>query len=168
MKPDRVVVFGVSAVGKSTVGAHLAKVLGVPFIDADDLHPSTSIAKMARGEPLHDADRMPWLHACGRALASAPQGGVLACSALARSYRRVLVDEAPGATFVHLAAEFDLIRLRAEQRTGHFMPPALLESQFATLEPLEPEENGLVADADNELPVILAEILDGLREARGE
>lgn len=154
--------FGVSAVGKSTVGAGLADRLNVRFLDADDFHTPTSIAKMSNRQPLDDADRLPWLVTCGRALANTPSGAVLACSALARRYRRILVEEAPGSIFVHLATDIDRISVRAAGRTGHFMPPALVQSQFAALEPLRADEDGFVVDADNEPAAIVDEILAAL------
>ena len=157
-RAPRVVIMGVSAVGKSTVGAALARELRVPFLDADDLHSKASVAKMGSGTALDDTDRGPWLHACGRALASQPGGAVIACSALARRYRDILVQECPDAFFVHLSASIDGVARRAESRTDHFMPPGLLHSQFATLEQLEPDENGVVVDAGQELSTTLSEI----------
>jgi gluconokinase len=156
----RIVIMGVSAVGKSTVGAALAHELGIPFLDADDLHSKASVTKMASGTALNDTDRAPWLQACGRALANQPGGAVIACSALARRYREVLVRECADAFFVHLSASIDGVARRAESRVDHFMPAELLRSQFATLEDLEPDENGVVVDAGASLPTVLSEILE--------
>lgn len=155
----RIVIMGVSAVGKSTVGSAVAAELGVPFLDGDDLHTPQSVAKMSRGQPLDDQDRAPWLRACGRALANAPGGGVLACSALTRRYRRILANEAPDAIYIHLAAHQDRVALRAQSRSEHFMDPTLLDSQYATLEPLEADEGGLVVDADQAVESIVGEVL---------
>lgn len=147
----RIVVMGVSAVGKSTVGAALAKRLGIPFLDADDLHDESAVASMAAGVPLTDVDRMPWLRRVGNALAEQHGGAVIACSALTRRYRDAIRGAAEGATFVHLDAPADVLAIRAGARQGHFMPASLLASQLDTLEPLEPDEKGFVVDAS--LPV---------------
>ena len=138
---------GVSGSGKSTVGAALAQALGVPFADADDLHPPENVAKMSAGQPLDDADRFPWLETIGRWLADHDSGGVMSCSALKRSYRDQLRGHAPDVLFLHLRASYDVIAKRQASRPGHFMPASLLRSQFETLEPLEPDERGSVIDA---------------------
>ncbi|WP_100812007.1 gluconokinase [Microbacterium sp. BR1] len=147
----RIVVMGVSAVGKSTVGAALAERLGIPFLDADDLHDAAAVASMSAGIALTDADRMPWLGRVGDALASQPGGAVIACSALARRYRDAIRAAAPDAVFVHLDAPADVLAIRAGAREGHFMPTSLLASQLATLEPLAATEAGFAVDAS--LPV---------------
>lgn len=161
----RVVVMGVSAVGKSTVGAALAARWDIPFIDGDDLHSAQSITKMSTGTPLNDHDRGPWLVACGRALADAPDGAVLACSALARRYRAVLLAECPDAEFVHLVADPVEIMSRARHRDAHFMPPVLLRSQLDALEPLDATEPGIEIDAGQELAVIVDRV-DGALSRR--
>ena len=156
--PDRpvVVVMGVSGSGKSTVGAALAERLGVPFADGDDLHPAENIAKMSAGRPLDDADRGPWLEAVGRWLAwHAGSGGVITCSALKRSYRDLLRRFAPDAELVHLHGRHDVIARRQADRPGHFMPPSLLASQFAALEPLDSVEAGVVLDVDGDVSSIV-------------
>jgi gluconokinase len=140
-----VVVMGVSGSGKSTVGAALAERLGLPFLDADSLHPASNVAKMARGEPLTDEDRWPWLAEVGAWLSSAR--GVAACSALRRSYRDVLRTRCPDLVVLHLDAPKELLEQRLAGRSGHFMPASLLDSQLATLEPLEPDERGLTLSA---------------------
>ncbi|WP_367948286.1 gluconokinase [Microbacterium hominis] len=142
----RVVVMGVSAVGKSSVALALAERLGVPMRDADDLHPSANVEKMRAGTPLTDADRGPWLDLVGAALAGAEGGVVMACSALRRRYRDRLRLRAPGVVFVHLTGSPELLAERAAGRADHFMPPALLASQLATLEPLEDDEPGIALD----------------------
>ncbi|MBN9175891.1 MAG: gluconokinase [Microbacterium sp.] len=137
----RVVVMGPSGSGKTAVGAALAVDLAVEFVDADDLHPAANITKMAAGQPLDDADRAPWLDAVGRVLAGLPGGGVVACSALKRRYRDRILAEAPGAVFVELTVDRAELTRRMSARE-HFMPPALLDSQIAALEPLEADEPG--------------------------
>ncbi|SDE01518.1 gluconokinase [Nocardioides lianchengensis] len=137
---------GVSGSGKSTVGAAIAQRLRVPFADADDLHPEANIAKMSRGEPLDDHDRYPWLETVGGWLAEHAEGGVMSCSALKRKYRDQLRHHAPGVEFVLLTGSREVIERRQAARPGHFMPASLLTSQLATLEPLEPDEGGVVLD----------------------
>ena len=153
--PVRVVVMGVSAVGKSTVGTLLAAHLGASFVDGDDLHPAANVAKMASGIPLTDEDRWPWLDAVAATLAAgAPM--VVASSALRRVYRDRILAGAPGTVFVHLAADPAILRARANARTDHFMPPALLDSQLATLEPLAPDEPGWTVDVSTATPASAA------------
>lgn len=155
------VVMGVSGSGKSTVGAALAQRLGVPFADADDFHPPANIAKMTSGEALDDDDRFPWLEAIGEWLAEHDAGGgVISCSALKRAYRTQLHGHASRARFVHLDGSREVIARRQASRPGHFMPPALLASQFATLEPLGPDEPGLVIDVDQSVDAIVQEYVD--------
>ena len=130
------VVCGVSGSGKTTVGQLVAARLSVPFADADDFHAPEAVVKMQRGEPLTDADRAPWLNQLAaqlRAWHEAGSGGVLACSALRRAYRTRLSDAAP-VRFVLLTATEATLRDRLRHREGHFFPPALLDSQLATLE----------------------------------
>lgn len=154
--PPVVVVMGVSGSGKSTVGAALAARLGVPFADGDDLHPAANIAKMSAGRPLDDADRRPWLEEVGRWLAGhRGSGGVVACSALKRSYRDLLRRFAPHAELVHLHGRHDVIARRQADRLDHFMPPSLLDSQFAALEPLDAVEAGVVLDVDGDVSSIV-------------
>ena len=155
-----VVVMGVSGSGKSTVGAALAQRLGVPFVDADDLHPPANIAKMSRGEALDDSDRQPWLETIGRWLADHPQGGVVSCSALKRVYRDLLRRYAPETDLLHLYGTREVIAARQASRPGHFMPASLLASQFATLEDLEPDERGVVIDVDQPVDRIVQEYVD--------
>ena len=147
MHARAVFVTGVSGSGKSTVGSLLAERLGWGFVDADDLHPKANVEKMAAGIPLTDDDRWPWLAAVGQAAdrtASGPAGGVVvACSALRKVYRDLLAEECPGAFFVQLAGDAELLTLRLQARADHFMPPALLGSQLSLLEPLAPTEQGV-------------------------
>jgi gluconokinase len=156
-----VVVMGVSGSGKSTVGIALAARLDVPFVDGDDLHPQANIDKMAAGHALDDDDRYPWLEAIGVWLADHEAGGgVVACSALRRKYRDQLRGHAREVGFLHLRGSNDVIAARQAARPGHFMPPSLLASQFATLEPLAPDERGLVIDVDQPVDVIVQEYVD--------
>ncbi|MGW5104990.1 gluconokinase [Streptomyces sp. NPDC004100] len=145
--PQVVVVMGVAGTGKTTIGPLLAARLGVPYAEGDDFHPQANIDKMSAGIPLEDADRWPWLDAIGTwAHSRAGLGGVVSSSALKRSYRDRLRAEAPGIVFVHLTGSRELIEGRMSQRQGHFMPTALLDSQFATLQPLEADEAGVAVD----------------------
>jgi gluconokinase len=138
---------GVSGSGKSTVGAALAQRLRVPFVDADALHPPANIAKMTAGEPLGDGDRYPWLERVGEWLAGHRAGGVVSCSALKRKYRDQLRAHCPGVEFLYLSGSPELIAARLAARSGHFMPAALLQSQFDALEPLGADEAGVTVDA---------------------
>lgn len=159
-------VMGVSAAGKSTVGIALATALGVSFEDADPLHSEANRAKMNAGTPLTDDDRWSWLDAVGGRFAAHEHDGlVLACSALRRVYRDRIRAVAPEVLFVHLHGSRELLGSRADARTGHFMPPALLDSQLATLEELEPDEAGIVVVVDKTPDEIVREILDRLGEA---
>ncbi len=158
--PPLVVVMGVSGSGKTTIGAALAQRLRVPFADADDFHPQANIDKMSAGTPLTDDDRGPWLATIATWLAQhAATGGVASCSALKRAYRDVLAAAAPQVFFVHLHGEPDVIAARVAGRPGHFMPTALVESQFATLEPLEPGERGAVLDVDQSVDDLVTQSL---------
>ncbi|MBD1594384.1 glycosyl hydrolase [Arthrobacter sp. S1_S22] len=159
----RVIVMGVSGCGKTTIGDLVARELGVPFLDGDSLHPVENVAKMAAGTPLTDEDRWPWLATVGTELANAGDGGlVLACSALRRSYRDAIREQAPDTVFLHLHGSKDVLRARTEGRSGHFMPPALLDSQLATLEPLDAGETGIVVDIAAPVQQVVREALDGL------
>lgn len=148
-----VIVSGVSGSGKSTVGSALARELGLPFLDGDALHPPANIAKMAAGHPLDDADREPWLAALAARIVAMAQarGGVIACSALKRSYRDVLRAASPGVCFVQLVLDRTAALDRVAHRLGHFMPATLVDSQLASLEPLQPDEPGLAVDAAHPL-----------------
>ena len=150
-----IVVMGVSGSGKSTVGAALAQRLRVPFADADDFHPAANIAKMSAGHALDDDDRYPWLERIGQWLADHADGGVMSCSALKRSYRDQLRRHAPQTQFLHLYGTPEVIGRRQASRPGHFMPASLLQSQFDTLEPLDPDEGGLVIDVDQDVDSIV-------------
>ncbi|MHB1171926.1 MAG: gluconokinase [Lacisediminihabitans sp.] len=144
-----ILVMGVSGSGKSTVGQLLADRLGVPFADADELHPAANVAKMAAGHPLTDEDRWPWLAKVGAALSAAERTGlVIACSALKRSYRDAILAEEPQTRFVYLEGSRELLQSRVSNRPGHFMPASLLDSQLAALEPLTADEPGITVSVD--------------------
>jgi gluconokinase len=159
----KVVVMGVSGAGKSTIGHLLAERAGVPFIDADDLHPDTNVAKMAAGRPLDDSDRKPWLELVGQYVSDADGGIVAACSSLKRSYRDLLRLHNPGLLFVHLTGVRALIKERQGDRKNHFMPPALMESQFASIEPLEDDERGFDVDVSASPDDVVTRIQQKLR-----
>jgi gluconokinase len=150
-----IVVMGVSGSGKSTVGAALAQRLRVPFADGDDLHPPANVAKMTAGQPLDDDDRYPWLEAIGQWLADHLDGGVISCSALKRKYRDQLRRHCADVEFFHLSGSPEVIGKRQASRPGHFMPASLLQSQFATLEPLAPDERGIAIDVDQNIDSIV-------------
>ncbi|WP_421990680.1 gluconokinase [Roseococcus sp.] len=158
-----ILVMGVSGCGKSTIGARIATALGLPFADADAFHPPANVAKMSAGIPLADADRWPWLDSLGAWLAAEGQGGVIACSALKRAYRDRLRGWVPDLQLVHLAGPPELIAARQGAREGHFMPPSLMASQFATLEPPGPDEAALILDIAMEAGAVAAEAARRLR-----
>ncbi|MER7110377.1 gluconokinase [Streptomyces sp. NPDC000229] len=146
-QPPVVVVMGVAGTGKTTIGPLVAERLGVPYAEGDDFHPEANIAKMSAGAPLDDDDRWPWLDAIGRwAHGRSDLGGVVSSSALKRAYRDRLRAAAPGVVFLHLTGDRTLIEERMAARKGHFMPTALLDSQFATLQPLGDDEAGVAVD----------------------
>ena len=166
-----IVVMGVAGCGKSTVGTALAERLGKPFLDADDFHPASNVAKMSQGIPLTDDDRWPWLDSLAKALHSEAERVGMAiggCSALRRAYRQRLIDTAgEPITFVFLKGSRDIIAERMAARSGHFMPTALLDSQFATLEPPEEDENALVCDIGASVSDLTQAVLDQLAPSTG-
>lgn len=159
----RFVVMGVSGSGKSHIGRDFAEVIGARFFDGDDLHPRANIAKMARGLPLDDADRAPWLERIGGTLRH--PGTVVACSALRRCYRDAINDAAGGpVTYLFLHGAPETLRARMTRRDGHFMPPALLDSQLSILEAPGPDEACVTADIEAAPRAIVTQFLAGLME----
>lgn len=169
--PSVLVVMGVSGSGKTTVAAMLARELGWTFEDGDWFHPPANVEKMAAGTPLTDKDRWPWLQAIAdwiEATRAAGHHGVLACSALRREYRAVLVGGHPDVVrIVFLDGDKALIGARMALRQGHFMPPDLLESQFKTLERPEPEENPITVPIDKHPREVVDAILKALERETG-
>ncbi|MCP2265856.1 gluconokinase [Promicromonospora thailandica] len=163
--PRHVVVMGVTATGKTTTGRALAEALGAEFVEGDAFHPQANIDKMSAGIPLDDDDRRPWLRALAGEIARLESEGrtsVTACSALRRTYRDWLREGDPGLYFVHLDATYEVLLDRMRRRT-HFMPPSLLQSQLDTLEPLEPDEAGVVVDDTQTVDAVLADALAAVR-----
>ncbi|SDS89778.1 gluconokinase [Microlunatus soli] len=150
------VVMGVAGSGKTTVAELLAEQLGWQEAEADDFHPEANVAKMHDGIPLTDEDRAPWLEILREWIDTQPGSVVLTCSALKRSYRDVLRSAKADVKFLHLDGDPELIRERMSGRRGHFMPLSLLDSQLATLEPLQPGEPGVVLDVDQAPEEIVA------------
>lgn len=149
MRRPLLVIGGVAGCGKTTLAAAVARALGVPFRDGDDLHPPANRAKMAAGQPLTDADRAPWLAACAAQLAAwGKGGGVISASALKRAYRDSLYAAHPGVRYVLIAITPELATARAATRAGHFWPASLTTSQFAILEPPTPDEAATTVSAE--------------------
>ncbi|WP_265521757.1 gluconokinase [Oerskovia flava] len=154
---------GVAGSGKTTVAALLAERTGRPYAEADEFHPQANIDKMSAGTPLTDQDRWPWLEQMRDWLteqADAGTSAVVTCSALRRSYRDLLREAHGRVRFVHLAGTVEMIAERMQRRTGHFMPPSLLPSQLATLEPLDDDEDGLTIDVRLTPEEIVRQVLD--------
>ncbi|MGH3630910.1 MAG: gluconokinase [Sciscionella sp.] len=145
-----IVVMGVSASGKSTVAELLAQRLDVESAEGDDLHPHSNVAKMTAGHPLTDVDRWPWLRRVGDWIVEhRDTGGVITCSALKRSYRDLLREYSERVWFLHLAGAKSVLAARIAARKGHFMPPGLLDSQYADLEQLGADEAGVTLDVEH-------------------
>jgi carbohydrate kinase (thermoresistant glucokinase family) len=157
---------GVSGCGKTTIGAALARRLGWDFLEGDALHPPANVAKMAAGTPLEDDDRWPWLRAIAAridAWRAAGTSGVVACSALKRAYRDILIGPRADVRLVYLRGDKDVIAARLTARRGHFMPPGLLDSQFRTLEAPGTDEHPMTVAVGDPPDVIVANILEQLR-----
>jgi carbohydrate kinase (thermoresistant glucokinase family) len=164
--PRVLVVMGVSGSGKTTVGKLLAERLGWHYQEGDALHPPGNVAKMSRGTPLTDADRMPWLQRIAARIDEwrrRGESGVITCSALKRAYRDVIVGDRPDVGLIHLEGSRTLIAARVAARKGHFMPPALLDSQFAALQTPSPEERAIAVDVAGTPAEIVDEIVRRLR-----
>ncbi|WP_216641158.1 gluconokinase [Oceaniglobus roseus] len=166
---NRFVIMGVAGSGKSLIGDGLARALGGRYVDGDDLHPASNIAKMSRGEPLTDDDRWPWLDLVGGALAAPAEGPLLVgCSALKRAYRDRIRTAVKGPVmFLHLAGSRALIESRMSSRKGHFMPTSLLDSQFAALEPPGADEESVTVNIDQTPDAIVAELATRIRAQVG-
>jgi carbohydrate kinase (thermoresistant glucokinase family) len=165
--PVILVVMGVSGSGKTTVSVLLAAALGCQFQEGDDLHPRENVEKMHSGTPLTDADRLPWLRRIAAEIddwRARGESGVLTCSALKRSYRDIIIGDRPDVTLVYLRGSQDLIRRRMAARHEHFMPVALLDSQFATLQEPTPGEHALTVDVGGRPADIVGEIVRQLEE----
>jgi gluconokinase len=156
-----IVVMGVAGSGKTTIASGLAERLRVPFVEGDSLHPAANVKKMAAGIPLTDEDRWPWLEAIGARMEVervTGHGVVVSCSALKHAYRDCLRKEVHGKVrFILLDGSRETITDRMKQRKGHFMPPALLDSQFATLERPSPDEHAVILDISHPVPALLIE-----------
>lgn len=166
--PTRWVVMGVSGCGKSEIGSRLAACLGVAYVEGDDDHPAGNIDKMAAGTPLNDSDRHDWLLILQTRIKVAAERGeglVISCSSLKRRYRDLLRGGDPELMFVHLVGDRDLIKSRMQARPNHFMPPALLDSQFRDLEPPQGDERALSIAINNTPERMIEEILQRVAPA---
>lgn len=158
---------GVSGSGKTTIAEGVVAHTGMTFAEADSFHPRANIEKMESGVALTDEDRGPWLEALNAWMAERSRAGestVITCSALRRRYRDVLRAGLPSLDFVHLDGPADVIRERITSRRGHFMPPELLQSQLDLLEPLDPDESGIVLDVSRDPEEIVTDVLAWLDE----
>jgi gluconokinase len=163
-QPPAIVVMGVSGSGKTSIGEVLAAQLGMPLLEGDQFHPKANIEKMSSGTPLTDDDRWPWLDAIAEAMRDARDGVIVTCSALRRIYRDRLRERAGRPVlFVFLDGSKETIAARLAGRKDHFMPPSLLASQFATLEPPSTDEPGIVrVSIDPPIDAVIAAALDGI------
>jgi gluconokinase len=163
--PCALVVMGVSGSGKSTIADKLAERLDWTYEDGDRFHPASNVAKMSAGHPLTDEDRRPWLQAIADEIDRVCEAGeqaVIACSALKRVYRDILVHKRNDVRIVYLDGTQQLIADRLSQRKGHFMPPGLLASQFKTLEPPDTSENPVTVSIDASVETIVDDIVHQL------
>ena len=164
--PCALIVMGVSGSGKSTIAARLAERLNWVYEDGDRFHPPGNVAKMSAGQPLTDEDRWPWLRAIANEIDRVCQAGgrvVIASSALKRAYRDLLIHGRDDVRIVFLSGTQPLIADRLAQRKDHFMPPGLLDSQFATLEPPDADENPITVSIDASVETIVDDIVRQLR-----
>jgi gluconokinase len=170
-RPVIAVVMGVSGSGKTTVAVLLAAALGCVFQEGDDLHPAANVKKMRGGTPLTDADRWPWLQKIAEEIdgwRARGESGVMTCSALKRSYRDVVIGNRPDVTLVYLKGSHDLIHRRMAARHEHFMPVALLDSQFATLQEPTADEHPITVDVDGRPVEIAEQIVHRLEQRQGD
>lgn len=164
--PCALVVMGVAGSGKSTIGEALSNHLGWRYEDGDSFHPPSNVAKMKSGQPLTDDDRWPWLKAIAAEIDRCRQAGehvIIACSALKRAYRDVLLHGRDDTRIVYLNGSHDVIADRLDHRKGHFMPAGLLDSQFATLEPPSQDERPIIVSIDADIDEIVDHIMQQLR-----
>ena len=169
--PCALIVMGVSGSGKSTIADKLAERLRWSYEDGDKFHPASNVAKMSAGHPLTDEDRWPWLQAIADEIdrvCGAGQRAVIACSALKRAYRDILVHGRSDVRIIYLKGTQELIAQRLAARKNHFMPPGLLDSQFKTLEPPDPRENPVTVSIDAPVDAIVDDIIRGLRLSPAE
>jgi gluconokinase len=160
-------VMGVAGSGKTTVAAGIARARGWVLLEGDTFHPAANIAKMKTGTPLTDEDRWPWLRAIAAredALLGTGKSAVVACSALRRAYRDILIGSRSDAVLVYLRGSKEVIEKRMQARKGHFMPPALLDSQFATLEEPDADEHPIVVDISGPVEATIADAVRQLKE----
>ena len=157
-----IILMGVSGCGKTLVGEALALKLGLKFIEGDEFHTPENRKKMGAGIPLNDEDRLGWLTKLGDLASTSEHPLIISCSALKKSYRDLLGAKGGNLIFVHLHAPREIIEHRIKARKGHFFDPGLLASQFETLEPLEPEEQGFQVNVANPEHLVLAEIISRL------
>lgn len=164
------VLMGVSGSGKTTIAQGVADREGWRLVEGDDFHPPENVAKMKAGTPLTDEDRWPWLRALAHEIDAIRQRGesaVVTCSALKQAYRHILIDGRPDVLLVYLKGSHDLIARRMAARKGHFMPPSLLDSQFATLEEPSAEEHPIVVSIDATPGEIVDDVVKKLKERMG-
>ena len=164
-----VVMMGVSGSGKTTIAKGVAARLGWDVLEGDAYHPRSNIEKMSHGIPLDDGDRLPWLQAIAQAIDAELAAGrscVVACSALKRSYRDILLGPREDVVLVYLQGSHDLLTERMRGRTGHFMPPSLLDSQFATLEEPTPDEAPITVSVAPPPEQIVGRVIAALRERK--
>ncbi|WEV65229.1 gluconokinase [Bifidobacterium sp. ESL0764] len=161
-----VVVMGVAGCGKTTVAEAVRDRLGFVMAEGDDFHPKANVDKMSHGIPLTDEDRWPWLETISQWMTDQDRQGnstVVSCSALKKAYREVLHKHVD-VLFVHLAGSQELIGGRLAKRTGHYMPPSLLPSQFADLEPLEADENGVTVSVEGDPAMVEDRAIEAIRK----
>jgi gluconokinase len=161
------VVMGVSGSGKTTIASGAAGRLGWRLLEGDSFHPPANVAKMHAGTPLTDEDRWPWLRAVAAeidAVRGRGESAVVACSTLKRAYRDILIGDRPDVVLVYLEGSRELIARRLAARKGHFMPPGLLDSQFATLEPPQMDENPITVSIAATPDDIIDDLVGQLRK----
>lgn len=163
------VIMGVSGSGKTTIALELVERLGWTFAEGDDFHPPANVEKMRSGQPLDDADRWPWLRSIAAWIGereAAGENAIITCSALKRAYRDLLCDGHPSVHLVHVDVSKDILRERLGSRKGHYMPASLLDSQLATLEPLQPDEPGFAVRGDGPPDEAADQVVEELRKPR--